>query len=130
MTVGILYIGGYGHNRSTLLDRMLGSIDGWVSVGELGNAWRLGTNDGPSCVRGALNGECEFWRAVVGRAFGRASKAVGLDNVRALEPGQQRIGPRRIHDEWRRRLPALSCALVTTISWPLLVRYGYSLQPR
>ena len=31
----VLFIGGYGRSGSTLLDRLLGQIDGFVSVGEV-----------------------------------------------------------------------------------------------
>ncbi|WP_420910932.1 sulfotransferase [Thermus thermophilus] len=33
--VKVVFIGGYGRSGSTLLDRMLGQVEGFVSVGEL-----------------------------------------------------------------------------------------------
>jgi len=35
----------------------------------------------------------------------------------------------RIDDEWRRRLSRRDSTLTTALTWPLLVRYGYSLLP-
>jgi hypothetical protein len=32
----------------------------------------------------------------------------------------------RLDDEWRRKLPFGSRALVTALTWPFLLRYGYS----
>jgi hypothetical protein len=41
--------------------------------------------------------------------------------------GRERIS---VDDKWRRELPRTSTAAVTAMTWPLLLRYGYSLRAR
>jgi hypothetical protein len=41
----VVFIGGYGRSGSTLLDRVLGSIEGLVSAGELSHLWRDGCQE-------------------------------------------------------------------------------------
>lgn len=67
--VGVLYIGGYGRSGSTLLDRMLGQIPGFHSVGELRYIWRNGLLENRLCGCGARFRECPFWSEVGRKAF-------------------------------------------------------------
>jgi hypothetical protein len=71
----VLYIGGYFRSGSTLLDRVLGQIDGFVSVGELRYVWDQGFEKNWLCGCGAAFRECPFWREVVERTYG------GFDRV-------------------------------------------------
>jgi hypothetical protein len=56
----IVYIAGWGRSGSTLLDQILGQIDGWFSCGELNLIWwDLG------CGCGTRVFECDFWRPIL-----------------------------------------------------------------
>lgn len=66
----VLFIGGYGRSGSTLLDRVLGQVPGFLSVGELRHVFQEGYLENRRCGCGEPFLECEFWRAVTVRAFG------------------------------------------------------------
>lgn len=68
--VKVLFIGGYGRSGSTLLDRVLGGIDGLCSVGELRHVFREGYVENRLCGCGAEFRDCPFWGEVTARAFG------------------------------------------------------------
>jgi hypothetical protein len=68
--VTVLYIGGIGRSGSTLLDRMLGQLPGFTSVGELVFLWERGVAHNERCGCGVAFRECPFWTAVGERAFG------------------------------------------------------------
>jgi hypothetical protein len=56
----IVYIAGWGRSGSTLLDQILGQIDGWFSCGELNLIWwDIG------CGCGTRVFECDFWRPIL-----------------------------------------------------------------
>src|SRR6266516_4189116 len=66
----VLYIGGWGRSGSTLLDRMLGQVPGFASLGEVREIWQSGLAEGRSCGCGADFRDCPFWSEVGVRAFG------------------------------------------------------------
>jgi hypothetical protein len=66
----VLFVGGYGRSGSTLLDRVLGQIPGFLSVGELRHVFQEGYLENRRCGCGERFHDCEFWRAVTTRAFG------------------------------------------------------------
>jgi hypothetical protein len=68
--IKVLFIGGYGRSGSTLLDRVLGGIDGLCSVGELRHVFREGYVENRLCGCGMPFRECPFWREVTARALG------------------------------------------------------------
>lgn len=67
----ILFIAGPGRSGSTLLDLLLGQIDGFCSTGELRFIWNRGFAQNQLCGCGQPFRECEFWVKVVKQAFGR-----------------------------------------------------------
>lgn len=71
----VLYIGGYLRVGSTLLDRMLGQCEGFVSVGELRRIWEENFAEDQPCGCGAPFSACGFWGAVIDEAYG------GFDRV-------------------------------------------------
>src|SRR5688500_16707278 len=75
--VTVAYIGGSGRSGSTLLVRLLGSLDGVISVGELAYVWNYGLINNNLCGCGQPFRECDFWRAVFDEAFG------GFDGIDA-----------------------------------------------
>jgi hypothetical protein len=87
--VRVLYIGGLGRSGSTLLDRMLGQLDGVWSVGELVHIWQRGLQENNLCGCGRRFRDCHFWRRVGEEAFG-GWDAVDVDEVLALKQAVDR----------------------------------------
>jgi len=65
----VLYIGGYGRSGSTMLDRILGSMRGYVSLGEVYYLWERGVLGNAPCGCGSPFAECRFWQMVLSTAF-------------------------------------------------------------
>ncbi len=72
----VLFIGGYGRSGSTLIERVLGQIDGIVAAGEIRYLWTRGFGENCLCGCGRQFAECPFWRAITERAFGGSGDAV------------------------------------------------------
>lgn len=68
--VKVLYILGAPRSGSTLLDNVLGQLEGFFPVGELRRLWRAFAYDEPwTCGCGRMVRECEIWSKVVDEAF-------------------------------------------------------------
>ncbi len=63
----IIYITGEGRSGSTLLDRILGQADGFVSCGEMWLLWERGYEENQLCGCGHPFRECFFWSKVIAR---------------------------------------------------------------
>jgi hypothetical protein len=68
--IKVVYIAAHNRSGSTLLDRMLGQLDGYVSVGELRQIWVRGLAGNQACGCGLPFRECAFWAEVVRDAYG------------------------------------------------------------
>ena len=68
--IRVLYVGGWGRSGSTLLDRMLGQIPGFCSLGEVREIWQSGLQQNRPCGCGVPFRSCPFWTDVGERAFG------------------------------------------------------------
>lgn len=68
--VRVLFVGGVGRSGSTLLDRMLGQVPGFWSVGELVHVWLRGLKEDTLCACGEHFSACDFWQRIGKRAFG------------------------------------------------------------
>jgi hypothetical protein len=66
----ILYIAGLPRSGSTVLGYALGGLPDAIFVGELAFFWRR-FSEGDLCTCGKALPECDFWSAVVGKAFGQ-----------------------------------------------------------
>jgi len=66
----VLYIAGSGRSGSTILDNILGELDGFVSAGEVRFLWERGMRDDRTCACGEPFSSCPFWGAVLTRAYG------------------------------------------------------------
>jgi hypothetical protein len=64
----ILYIAGWGRSGSTIVDNILGQMDGFFSVGELSEIWERGSEGLCSC--GAAIAACQVWIQIFNAAFG------------------------------------------------------------
>ncbi len=60
----MIYLGGFGRSGSTLLERMLGAVPGWVNVGELVDLPRSVFPDDERCGCGERFSLCPFWSKV------------------------------------------------------------------
>jgi hypothetical protein len=69
-TPPVIYIAGSGRSGSTMLERVLGEIPGFVNVGELIDLFRHAARHGERCGCGELFADCPFWTSVGKRAFG------------------------------------------------------------
>ena len=88
--VKVVFIGGYGRSGSTLLDRLLGQVEGFVSVGELRHIWDRGFGENQLCGCGEPFRECSFWKAVVEDAFGGFER-LNLSKIKALKHSVDRM---------------------------------------
>src|SRR6266536_2074426 len=66
----VLYIAGAGRSGSTLLDGVLGQLDGFFAAGELRYLWERGLQESRLCGCGVAVRDCPTWRAVLASAFG------------------------------------------------------------
>lgn len=107
----VLYVGGKGRSGSTLLDRLLGQLDGFFSTGELHRVWTWGWLAGARCGCGVPVPSCEVWSAV------------------AADPGLAPWDPARVAAAERRvlrwsRLPVLLTRPPGSVTpWPALRDY-------
>jgi hypothetical protein len=65
----VVYIAGFGRSGSTLLERALGELPGYVNVGELIDLFRRTGPDGERCGCGQAFTDCAFWIDIGERAF-------------------------------------------------------------
>lgn len=81
MSTKVLYIAGSGRSGSTILDNILGELDGFVSAGEVRFLWERGMRDDRTCACGEPFSTCPFWGDVLTRAFGGRD---GVDPARMI----------------------------------------------
>ena len=92
-TPPILYIAGSGRSGSTLLERLIGEMPGFVNVGELIDLFRGAIPRGERCGCGLPVASCPFWTGVAQRAFGgwETAGAAALHSLQARVARQRRI---------------------------------------
>lgn len=125
----VVYIAGSGRSGSTLVERALGAIPGFVNVGELVDLFRRVVVDNERCGCGESFDGCPFWIGVGASAFGSwDSGAVG--EVRRL---QRRVARQRYllplltaggrsFQEDLRRYRALHARLYRAVLWQASAR--------
>ena len=67
--IRVLYIAGAGRSGSTILDNILGQVEGFASLGEVRFLWERGILEERRCGCGRPFLECPFWSVVLSRAF-------------------------------------------------------------
>lgn len=70
----VLFIAGWGRSGSTILDMVLGQVDGLVSVGELKFVWERGLLQNRRCGCGEAFKDCPFWAKVFEEVHGSAGR--------------------------------------------------------
>jgi hypothetical protein len=68
--IKVLFILGWGRSGTTILDNVLGEVDGFFSAGELRYIWQRGFMGSGTCGCGRPVTQCEIWSAVQKTAFG------------------------------------------------------------
>jgi hypothetical protein len=89
----VVYIAGSGRSGSTLLERALGEIPGFVNVGELIDLYRRTATHGERCGCGEPFAQCPFWSRVGDRAFGgwQEQKLTATDRLQGKVARQRRM---------------------------------------
>jgi hypothetical protein len=87
----VLYIAGSGRSGSTLLERIIGAIPGYVNVGELLDLPRRVAPGDELCGCGAPFSQCSFWTAVGRQSIGAWTPEVAA----ALHRQQHRVARQR-----------------------------------
>jgi hypothetical protein len=87
--VKVCYIAGAGRSGTTLLDVMLGELDGFFSAGELRWLW-FGVLNGWRCGCGSRVRDCPVWSAVLDAAFGAPSPS-DIEEVMHLQQHTVRL---------------------------------------
>ena len=93
MSTKVLYIAGSGRSGSTILDNILGEVDGSVSAGEVRFLWERGMREDRTCACGTPFSSCPFWGDVLMRAYGGRD---AVDPERMIELLGQGTRARRI----------------------------------
>ncbi|MEO0647553.1 MAG: sulfotransferase [Cyanobacteria bacterium J06650_10] len=65
----VLYIAGFERSGSTILNRVLGQIEGFVAWGELRDIWEHGSVENRLCACGAPFNKCKAWSKIMDQAF-------------------------------------------------------------
>jgi hypothetical protein len=101
----VVYILGWGRSGSTLLDNILGNVQGFCSVGELHYLWARGIVANRRCGCGLQFRDCPQWGGVMTRLKRDAPDAVDGVAVKSLHDkvARSRSTPLLLS---RRRLPA------------------------
>jgi hypothetical protein len=89
----VLYLAGSGRSGSTLLERALGEIPGFVNVGELIDLYRRVAEHGERCGCGREFAQCPFWSQVGERAVGgwQEQKLAATRDLQARVARQRRM---------------------------------------
>jgi hypothetical protein len=87
----VLFIAGADRSGSTLLDVLLGSVNGFVAVGELSNIWQRGIVERRLCGCGAPLPTCEVWLDVLSSVLGHAPHPQDAQTVLSLRARSTRV---------------------------------------
>ena len=85
--VKVLYIAGWGRSGSTILQNVLGELDGFFPVGEIVYVWERNLIGNRLCGCGARFRECEVWQGVLERAYGGTDRIDAEEMIRRRDSG-------------------------------------------
>jgi hypothetical protein len=142
--VKVLYIAGFERSGSTIVNRVLGQIDGFIAWGELRDIWQHGIIENRRCTCGALFRECPAWTKILNEAFGGVERVNAQEMVRLLKKTRASVLPHYFGaltdkflksnvEEYLNSLEQLYQAIKTTTSCKVIVDstkaswYGYVL---
>lgn len=72
--VKVLYIAGFERSGSTIVNRVLGQINGFVAWGELRDVWQHGLVENRPCTCGDFFADCPAWQHIFQEAFEGSEK--------------------------------------------------------
>ncbi len=104
--VKVLFIGGFGRSGSTLLDNVLGQIEGFCSCGEISYVWDRAIQEDRLCSCRNPFSQCPFWKPIVEAAL-PGLESLDLDQMVAV---RESLTPRRVAMASWRRLEAQDLA--------------------
>jgi hypothetical protein len=94
----VLFIMGMTRSGSTVVDNVLGEIDGFFSAGEIRLIWKRGVLEQRGCGCGQAVLECTVWREVLRRACGYADRrSIDSQAVAAIRTQRSAL---RIRHTW------------------------------
>lgn len=142
--VKVLYVAGFERSGSTIVNRVLGQIDGFVAWGELRDIWQHGIIENRRCTCGALFRDCPAWTKILDEAFGEVERVKAPEMVRLLKKTRASVLPhyfgvltekflRSSVEEYLKNLESLYRAIQTTTGSEVIVDstkaswYGYVL---
>jgi hypothetical protein len=100
----VIYIAGSGRSGSTLLERVLGEMPGFVNVGELIDLFRRTAPRGERCGCGLAFADCPFWKSVGQYAFsGWEGDELASLHALQIRVARQRHVPRLVAMRWAGR---------------------------
>lgn len=136
MSAAKLFILGKGRSGSTVLDTLLGQLDGFVSVGELVYFWDRSVRQRYQCGCGRPVPDCEFWQAVLAEAFDARFGDDGVwlrlpdtDGIREVFGAREPVPAREVArlerpvTAWRNAPRLLVHAITGRGRWPALAAY-------
>ena len=82
--VRVLYIAGSGRSGSTIVDNVLGQVEGLVSVGEVRFLWERGVLADRLCGCGEPFSTCAFWQPVMASMRERATSPIDAGRMATL----------------------------------------------
>jgi len=85
----IVFVTSSSRSGSTLLDILLGSMDGFLSTGELRHIWIRGLQQDWICGCGQRFSRCDFWLEVLKVAFGKLDRK-DVDRIVLLQKHLER----------------------------------------
>ncbi|MDQ3328808.1 MAG: sulfotransferase, partial [Chloroflexota bacterium] len=102
--VKVLYIAGFGRSGSTIMDNILGQLDGVFSGGELRSLWYHGLTGNILCGCGERFRECPVWERVLTTAYGSVENAPAEEMVRLSAGARSRHLPLMLLPRSRERV--------------------------
>ena len=105
--IKVLYISGFGRSGSTIVDNVLGQLDGFFSAGEMRLAWDAGQLDTRLCGCGETLAACPIWSRV-------------LPDLPGMPSGRRYP---ESHDMWVRLATGLPCRPPSAVAEAVAARY-------
>ncbi|WP_166395376.1 sulfotransferase [Rubrobacter marinus] len=85
--IKVLYIAGWGRSGSTILDNLLGQLEGFFSVGEINCLWERNLLGDWLCGCGRSFRACPVWSEVMKSAFGGVQNIDARKMIRLRDSG-------------------------------------------
>ena len=140
----VLYIAGFERSGSTIINRVLGQIEGFVAWGELRDIWQHGIIENRRCTCGALFKNCPAWTKILNEAFGGIEQVDPQKMIWLLQKTRANVLPHHFKistekffksnvEEYLNNLESLYKAIQTTTGSKVIVDstkaswYGYVL---